>query len=231
MHDLDRTQLEMESDEFEDEFESDDEYGDEFETDDYEADYETDDAENPFSEAEEMEFAAELLEVEEEYELDQFLGKLVHRLKRKTRRILPKSVRKSLGRILKRTVKTALPILKKKVEKALSGPGAAALGGEIDPPAGQLFGLELEGLSTEDQEYEVARRLVRLAGTAAKQAAMTPPTASPQAAAQQAVVKAAQKHAPGFLRKVAGKIPSVGSVRGHSGRWKRRGRKIILMGV
>ena len=44
---------------------------------------------------------------------------------------------------------------------------------------GGAFGLELEGLSAEDQEFEVARRFVEFAGEAATNAAMSPPNANP----------------------------------------------------
>ncbi len=68
MHDIDRTLLEMES-----------------ETDAFETEYEYDgfeysDTEAVFDEAMEMEFAAELLGVTDEAELDQFLGKLFRKV-------------------------------------------------------------------------------------------------------------------------------------------------------
>ncbi len=44
--------------------------------------------------------------------------------------------------------------------------------------AGRMFGLELEGLSVEDREFEVARRLVRFALTATKNALSAPPAAN-----------------------------------------------------
>lgn len=223
MHDLDRTQLETDSDEFE----SDDEFEDEYETGEYEAD----ETGSPFSEAEELELAAELLEVTDEYELEQFLGSLINRVRRTVGRVLPPSIRRSLGGFLKGAVRKALPGLARTVGTALGGPAGAAIAGRIAPMAGRFFGLELEGLSTEDQEYEVARRLVRLAGSATQQAATAAPTASPQTVAQQALALAAQQHAPGFLRGVTSGSPSVGSVRGHSGRWIRRGRRIILLGA
>jgi hypothetical protein len=93
-----------------------------------------------------------------------------------------------------------------------------------------MFGLELEGLSPEDQEFEVARRVVRLAGNAARKAAAAPANANPASVAKKAVVKAARAHAPGLIKPTAPVIkPFMGS--GRSGRWVRRGRKIVLMGV
>ena len=68
---------------------------------------------------------------------------------------------------------------------------------------------------------------------AVKNAAATPPTANPRAAANAAAAAAARKFAPGFLTGAAGAaIPSaMASGRGRSGRWIRRGNRIILFGV
>lgn len=225
MHDLDRTQLEMESDAFE----SDYEFGDGYETGDYE--YEVDETGSPFSEEEEMELAAQMLEITEEGELDQFLGSLIKKAGRAAKRFVRSDVGRALGGILKGAAKKALPIVGRAVGGYFGGPAGAQYGAKLASGAGRFFGLELEGLSMEDQEFEVARRMVRLAGASAKQAAIAPPAASPQAAAQQAVAVAAQRHAPGFLRGVGGGTLSVGAGRGHSGRWIRRGRRIILFGV
>jgi hypothetical protein len=92
-----------------------------------------------------------------------------------------------------------------------------------------MFEMELEGMSAEDQEFEIARRVVRLAGEAAQQAAQTPPTVPPPDAAKSAVVAAAQQHAPGLLRPAA----QAGQYGRHrrSGRWERRGRTIVLYGL
>lgn len=98
MHDLDRTQLEMDSDEFE----SDYEFEDEYETG-------ADETGSPFSEAEELELAAELLEVTDEYEIEEFLGSLIKRIRRTVGRVLPPSIRRSLGGFLKGAVRKALP--------------------------------------------------------------------------------------------------------------------------
>ena len=49
-------------------------------------------------------------------------------------------------------------------------PGGGDLGSQLATQAGQLLGLELEGLSEEDREFEASRQLVRLASSAAEQA-------------------------------------------------------------
>ena len=236
MHDIDRTLMEYESDyedyedEFEDEFESD--YDSEYE---YEDEFEDEyfDSEGVFSEEEEMQLAAELLAVSDDEELEQFLGKLIKRVGRKVKKFAKSSTGRALGRILKGAAKKALPIAGRAIGTAFGGPAGGAIGGKLASTAGRLFGLELEGLSPEDQEFEVARRFVRFAGDAAKNAAKTSPAAPPKTAAKAATIKAAKKHAPGLLRTAAKPIPaSMSSISsGRSGRWIRRGRKIVLMGV
>jgi len=223
MHDIDRTQLETGMEEMDSEYE----YGDEFETDGSEFEV----SESPFSEAEEMELAAELLEITDEFELDQFLGKLIRKARQVVGRVIPPSVMRSLGGFLKGAVKKALPGVASTIGTAIGGPAGGAIAGKIAPMASRLFGLELEGLSSEDQEFEVARRLVRFAGSAAQQANGSAATGAAPAAAQQAVANAARKHAPGFLAGGAGMAPVPGTIRGRSGRWVRRGRKIIILGL
>jgi hypothetical protein len=94
--------------------------------------------------------------------------------------------------------------------------------------------LELEGLSGEDRDFEVARRYVSFAGEAVKNLAPTPSGQDPRAAAKAAAVAAAKAFAPGLLspRQVgADSQTSASSPSGHSGRWMRRGNKIILYGI
>lgn len=92
-----------------------------------------------------------------------------------------------------------------------------------------MLGLELEGLSQEDQEYEAARQLVRLSGAATTAAAAAPPGASPQQVAQNAAVTAAQQYAPGMLRPNGAARPHRG--RKNSGKWIRKGGVIIVLGA
>jgi hypothetical protein len=93
--------------------------------------------------------------------------------------------------------------------------------------AGLLEG-EWEGLSQEEAEFEVARKFVRVAGTAAQNLADTPPDASPITAAKAAFTAAAQQHAPGLL---AGAVGAGTAGRPKTGRWVRKPGKIVLLGV
>jgi hypothetical protein len=106
-----------------------------------------------------------------------------------------------------------------------------AVGGQLASAAGRMFGLELEGLSPEDREYEVARRFVQFASDAVRQAAQIPQSASPAQAAGQAIAAAAQRFAPGLLQQTHGAGQAIAGRGRRSGRWVRRGRAIIVIGV
>jgi uncharacterized protein (DUF697 family) len=222
MHDIDRTATEFES---EHEMEAWD--GGEFEYEEQESDEEE---MGVFDEAEEMDLAAELLSVSDDAELEQFLGKLIKRAGRAARRIVRSPTGRALGGILKGAAKKAVPVVGRVLGTVAGGPAGGAAGSRLASSAGRVFGLELEGLSPEDQEFEVARRFVRFSGEAAKNAAEVPPDVDPGTAAKAATVAAARKHAPGLVRPRPGATTGEqGS--GRSGRWVRRGRKIVLLNV
>jgi uncharacterized protein (DUF697 family) len=218
MHDIDRTQLET----WETGYET-----DSYETDSYE--FEGDSTfEGPFSEVEEMELASELLEITDEEELDQFLGSLFKKASRAVGSFVKGPIGRQLGGMLKGIAKKALPIAGSALGSVVPGFGTV-IGGALGSTAANLFELELEGLSAEDQEFEVARRYVRLAGEAAQQAAQAPQGVPPQEAAKAALITAAQQHAPGLVRQAP---PSAATGRrARSGRWIREGRTIILLGA
>lgn len=228
MHDIDRTTLETDS-----ELES-------YEHEQYEYDEAEWGAETGiFSEAEAMELAAQLLEVDSEAELEQFLGGLIKRAGRAAGQFIKSPVGQQLGGLLKGAAKKPLPMVGSAIGGYFGGSSGAKMGSQVASTAGRIFGLELEGLSLEDQEYEAAKRFVQFAGTAAKNAASAPPTANPRAVAQSAVLTAARQLAPGLVSGAPAVTP--GGARGtacptcgggaKSGRWMRRGNKIILFGA
>lgn len=267
MHDIDRTQAEYwgemtngeydgehdeyEYDEGEDEYEYDegegeyeyDEGEDEYDAYEYgegegEGEYEYDgEMEGVFSEADEIALAAELLEVTNDQELDQFIGSLIKRGLKKTRfgrKLLKSRFARALGTIhkgVKGITKRLLPVAGKVAGGFFGGPAGAAIGGKLGSVASQLFELELEGLGPEDQEFEVARRIVRLGGEAVKQATIVPKRGSPEAVGQAALMAAARKHAPGLVK---GRRPGrKAAARGkrQRGMWERRGNRIIIHGI
>jgi hypothetical protein len=153
--------------------------------------------ESPFTEAEEMELALELLEISSEAELDHFLGNVF----KKVGQGLKKFAR-PLGGILKAVAKKGLPIVGGALGSFIPIPGVGTMiGRAVGTAASNLFEVELEGMSQEEQELEMARRFVRLAGGAARRSAMAPSGASPYSAARWGVRSAAQRHAPGLYRR------------------------------
>lgn len=193
MHDIDRTQLEMgwESESFG--YESDQELYGEAQDELY---GEFSGPPGIFNEMDEMELAAQLLEVTDEAELGQFLGSVLSSASKAVGGALSSQTAKDIGGILKGVAK-----------KALTEAGTQ-VGGHLATSAGQLFGMELEGLSAEDQEFEVARRFVRLAGSAVENATQAPPNKPSATVAQNAVAAAAQQHAPGLLKPASSARPA-----------------------
>lgn len=213
MHDLDRTFMETEG-------EFSDEYG-------FELEGEGEGEGETLSEGELNELAAELLSVSNEAELEQFLGGILKKVASAAGSFIKSPIGKSLVGALKGAAGKLLPVAGAALGNLVAPGVGGAIGGKLGSMAGSALGLELEGLSSEDREFEVAKQFVRLAADAAKNTVgVTPP--SPQAAtqqAQQALKQAAAKFAPGLLngRLTAG--------RQQSGRWIRRGNKIVLFGV
>lgn len=192
--------------------------------------------ESPFDEVEEMELAAELLEISDEAELDQFLGKLFKGAWRGIKKVgsVVGKIARPLGGVLKGLAKKALPFVGGALGSLIPIPGVGtAVGTALGSAVSKALETELEGMNPEDREFEMARRFVRLAGTAAKQAALAQPGVDPQAAAKVAVMAAARRHVPGLLQGVpsTATTPTAVGGTGRSGRWIRRGRKIILLGV
>ncbi len=64
---------------------------------------------------------------------------------------------------------------------------------------GRWFGVELEGLSPEDQDFELARRIAQLARAAARAARLSPHL-DPERAARWSASQAARQYAPGLWR-------------------------------
>ena len=187
--------------------------------------------ESPFSEAEEMELASELLTIQNEVELEQFLGKLI----KKAGGFLKSGVGRQLTGALRGIAKKALPVLGAAAGNFILPGVGGAIGGKLASAAGNMFGLELEGLSYEDQEFEIAKQVVRLGGAAAATAAQAAPNAPPAQAAQAALTTAAQQFAPGLLRPGSSPSGAMNQRRRcrhrNTGRWVRRGQEIVLIGI
>ena len=242
MHDLDRTTL----DDHEFEFEYDDEleyegyeedewetYDEELEYDDEEFEYDDQELEmemeygSPLSEEEEYELAAELLEIGTDEELDYFLRKAFRKarrfIKRKGRRF-GRRLWRGAKRMGRRVARRALTLGGKALGGVIGGPFGAAAGGFASRKAAKLLGLELEGMSPEDQEFEVAKRVVRFNAEMAKNIATAPENLPEEEVLRRAAKKAAAKHLPGLVGR-RGRKPRINK---KGGRWYRKGNRIIL---
>jgi hypothetical protein len=153
-------------------------------------------------------------------------------------------------------IDAALPALGGAVGQGWGGPAPATT---IDPAAARELGLELEGMSYEDREFEVAKQAVRLASTAGAIASTAPQNAPPQVVADEALSAAHGQVAPGAPAPFDGAPPDAGpppppdrfprplrgpggmhgpaaerarmEAGGQSGRWFRRGNRIVILGA
>jgi hypothetical protein len=190
----------------------------------FEYDFEAENSESGvFNESEEMELAAELLEVRDEAELEQFLGDLIKKAGSAIGKVVKSPIGQAIGGVLKTAAKKALPLAGTALGGMFGGPLGAQLGGSLANMAGGALGLELEGLSGEDREFEAAKQFVRFAADTVKNA-VAQPQSNPVAAAAAAIQQAAKVHAPGLL----GSGASHGATSGH---WVRQGANIIVVGV
>jgi hypothetical protein len=180
----------------------------------------------------EADLAGELLELSTDHELDQFFGKLV--------KGVSKFAKSPMGKMLVGTVKglakKALP-LAGSIAGNIVAPGVGGMiGGNVAGALGSALGLEGEGLVAGEEEFEVAKRVVRVTQQAAGQLAQDPRVATdPRGAVKSAVANAVRTHLPGLAggdqASIPGGVPVRAGTGGRSGRWVRRGHRIILLGV
>lgn len=195
-------------------------FGNEWET-DFNAEYLGESGES--GEMDEAQLAAELLGISNEAELDQFFGKVFKAVSG----IARSPVGRIIGGALKQAAKTALPSIGAALGSAIPIPGVGtALGGMAGKALANALETETSGMSMEDRDFEIAQGVVRLATAAARNVANAPPGANPAQIASQALRNAVQSVAPGAAGGGAGMAG-----RGQSGRWVRRGRAIVLLGV
>ncbi len=221
MHDLDRIQLEA----------------GEYEYGELAGEYEGEQTATLGPDNRELELASELLEVNSEQELEQFLGDLISAATGALGQFASSPTGHAVGGILKDAAHRALPILGQAVGNYVAPGAGGDLGRQAGAAASQLFGLELEGLSSEDREFELARRYVQWARSAARTAARAHGRvqAHPRTIARRAAAQAARLYAPGLLGVIEpasnGSAAGLAPARAHaplSGRWVRRGRYVVV---
>jgi hypothetical protein len=181
------------------------------------------------SEQEELELAMELLSVQNEYEMEQFLGKLVRGIGRGL---------KSIGKValpaLKSLAKVALPIAGKALGSLIPIPGVGTMiGGAIGQAAANALEMEFAGMDPGQADIEKARRIVRVIRSAARELSMTLGSAPSESAVRSALASAVQRNIPGVnlsaLRETAPMgMASATAGTTASGRWWRRGNTIVV---
>lgn len=207
----------------------------------------------------EYELAAELMEINSEAELEEFLGKLARRIGRGAIGFIKSPAGRALGGILKSVAKKALPVVGGALGSMVAPGIGTAIGSRLGGMAAGLFEMEYEGMSNEEVQLEMARRYVQFANAAIRSGSRAPLRAQPQAVARAATIHAARRYMPGLVRRGPyahaalvrrrsswsgqGYRPAprgfVGPAGGgtpyststHTGRWVRRGNKVILYGV
>ncbi|MCI5146272.1 MAG: hypothetical protein D3923_12260 [Candidatus Electrothrix sp. AR3] len=176
-----------------------------------------------------------MLNVSSDAELDQFLGKVFKRVVRKVRKF--RRYAKPAWRLFRKIGKRVLPYAGAAVGAYFGGPAGAAAGRRLGRFAGSRLEMELEGMSGEEMEFEVARRLVRTISATAKKTIKAPEEVKPDVAVKKAAASAVQKFMPYYRRSRQRKYgKSFGMQRrsgrsGRSGRWVRRGNSIIIHGI
>jgi hypothetical protein len=213
-----------------------------------EAEYEYAPEGSVFSEAQEVQLAEQLLELENEEELEQFLGDLI----KKAGGAIGSLIKSPLGQALKGALTGVAGKILPAAGQAIGGifgSTGAKIGSQIGSAANSAFGMS--EMEASEQEFEAAQTFVRMAGDAVRNAAQSPPGANPHAVAHAALAQAAEVHAPGLSNAIAtpqtfgtqsnfggmaaGMLAGAGHGhafgRGRSGHWERQGNKIILHGA
>jgi hypothetical protein len=211
----------------------------------------------PLSEQEEIQFAHELLSVSNEQEFEQFLGDFLSKAVSTVGNIVRSPVGQAIGGVLKSVASKALPMAGTALGSYIGGPLGAQIGSGLANAAGKALGLEFEMQESGELEFEGARQFVRLATDTARNAVAAAQSGiDPRKAAQTAAMAAASRIAPGLLTAAAAPmsaamapanrgtdmlgatsamapagLAAAGIRPGHSGRWVRRGRHVVLFGV
>jgi hypothetical protein len=139
-----------------------------------------------------MELAVELLEVASEAELDQFLGNLLKKAWRGVKAV-GSSVIRPLGAVLKTVAKAALPSLATAAGTFFGGPAGGAIAGKLGSLVSQALEAEATGMTAADRDLEKCRQFVRMAGKAARAAALAPTGSNPITLAQKVLANSAQE--------------------------------------
>jgi hypothetical protein len=195
------------------------------------------------SENEEMELAMELLSVNQEQELEQFLGSLVKSVGgalKSAGKFVSKNVLPVVGPALKQLAKTALPLAGSALGSFIPIPGVGTMiGRTLGQAAANALEMETAGMDPEQADIEKARRFVKIAASAIADASAAlqstpalPGSAPARQIAETAVTNATQRYIPGVASAVTSRAPIGSATKGATGgRWWRHGHALVIEGV
>lgn len=180
-----------------------------------------------------MALSAGLLEVANQGELQDFLNELVTSVAATERSRIGAPLRQALVDALTRAARPIVPIHSSGAGEPRFGNNAgnnagSDVGADLKTRAARIFGMELEGLSPEDKEYEVAQQFVRFAADTIRHAGAAGGARAPHAVAGAALQQAAQRYAPGLLQPAPSPSQSPSPSPSRTGRWRREGRRIVV---
>jgi len=211
------------------------------------------------AEQQELELAMELLSARNDQELEQFLGNIFHSVGQGLKSVgsfAMKNIVPVLGPALKQIAKTALPIAGGALGSLIPIPGVGtALGSAWGGAVANALELEVAGLDHETADLERARRFVRLAASAIRDAAIALGSGPPEVIARTALAKAASQQLPATTKVAAavaqGQVPRTAGMPATvapgqmpratgmpvpqaaqaSGLWRRHGDHIVVEGL
>lgn len=160
--------------------------------------------ETALSPAQEAEFAGQMLEINSEEELDEFLGKLVNfvgKAVQGVRRAANSPQGRALIEAVKPLARAALPTIGGAIGGAIAPGVGSQVGQALGTAASTLFETESSMMSEEEEEFENARRFVRLASAAAQDVACAPPGAPPRMVGEFGVIRASRRFARPLFRR------------------------------
>jgi uncharacterized protein (DUF697 family) len=156
-------------------------------------------------EALEFELAQELLEITNEAELEEFLGKLVRSVARGAGSFMKSGIGKAVGGVLRSVAKTALPMVGSALGSFVAPGLGTAIGGKLGGMAANLLEAEeRESMGEAEAEMEAARRYVRWASGTVRNAMRAPYGVPPRTVARSAAVSSARRYAPALVRQSYG---------------------------
>lgn len=190
----------------------------------------------------ENELAHELMNIQNEEELEYFLGNLLKKAWSGAKTLYNSPVGQQLkGQAiagLKSLGKRALPGLGSKLGGRFFGPAGAQVGSQLGNMAARGLGLEFEGASPRDKRFEGSKRLVRIAKAASRRIAAYARSGKPMSAraVRNIILQEGKRWFPGL----PSPMPADGgfqngdytdSTQQNRGTWVRQGNRIILQGV